>query len=297
MSFVNFLADERKKSTDLEKFDSTSVIFLDQYYSIENKFTDAELSESFKRQLYPVDAARVLNNQDDFCSQCKDVALFVNSDDSSLYCRVCGLVVPFMNCSSSNIAYGEEVDYSSFSYQRINHLREWLKTFQARESTPVSDKDMNRIMEILYKWNIRDVSRISYELVKKAQKHLKLKGCHRMQVWCRLTGRKPLILSPEAEEKIKIMFNKIQKPFDKHCPTERQNFLSYPYVLFKFCQLLDYDDLLNYFYLLKGKDKLQKQEEIFEKICQELGWKFIPLDVEVEPSQRIFEKNKKIRIT
>ena len=36
------------------------------------------------------------------------------------------------------------------------------------------------------------------------------------------------------------------------------------------------DEYLPLFSLLKGKEKLQRQDEIFEKICHELEWEFIP---------------------
>ena len=64
--------------------------------------------------------------------------------------------------------------------------------------------------------------------------------------------------------------------FEKHCPPDRKNFLSYSYCLYKFFQLLGYDDLLSSFSLLKGKDKLHKQDLIFEKICKDLEWEFLP---------------------
>jgi hypothetical protein len=71
------------------------------------------------------------------------------------------------------------------------------------------------------------------------------------------------------------MFKEIQIPFLKYCPAERQNFLSYGYVLHKFCQLLELDHLLPSFPLLKSREKLQIQDVIWEKICNELNWEFI----------------------
>ena len=62
----------------------------------------------------------------------------------------------------------------------------------------------------------------------------------------------------------------------KHCPPERKNFLSYSYVLHKFCELLEYDNLLCYFSLLKSREKLQEQDKIWKKICEELKWEYIP---------------------
>ena len=61
-----------------------------------------------------------------------------------------------------------------------------------------------------------------------------------------------------------------------NCPTNRKNFLSYSYVLHKFCELLEYDHLLEYFSLLKSREKLHAQDLIWEKICNDLNWEFIP---------------------
>jgi hypothetical protein len=80
----------------------------------------------------------------------------------------------------------------------------------------------------------------------------------------------------ELEERLRIMFKDIQAPFEKHCPPERKNFLSYSYVLYKFCELLGEDEYLEYFPLLKSKEKLYNQDVLFRKICEELRWEFIP---------------------
>jgi hypothetical protein len=80
----------------------------------------------------------------------------------------------------------------------------------------------------------------------------------------------------ELEERLRIMFKDIQGPFEKNCPPERKNFLSYSYVLYKFCELLGEDEYLQYFPLLKSKEKLYNQDVLFRKICEELKWEFIP---------------------
>jgi hypothetical protein len=72
------------------------------------------------------------------------------------------------------------------------------------------------------------------------------------------------------------MFIAVQPAFEKHCPKDRKNFLSYSYCLYKFFELLGYEQFLETFTLLKGRDKLARQDEIFQKICEELDWQFIP---------------------
>ena len=62
----------------------------------------------------------------------------------------------------------------------------------------------------------------------------------------------------------------------QHCPNNRKNFLSYSYVLHKFCELIELDDLLIYFPLLKSREKLQQQDQIWKDICKSLKWQYIP---------------------
>ncbi len=40
--------------------------------------------------------------------------------------------------------------------------------------------------------------------------------------------------------------------------------------------ILELDYLLEYFPLLKSREKLQQQDVIWKKICQELKWQYIP---------------------
>lgn len=91
----------------------------------------------------------------------------------------------------------------------------------------------------------------------------------------RITGRSTPQLTPELENKLRDMFREIQGPFIKHSPKNRKNFLSYSYVLHKFLEILDEDEYIKFFPLLKSREKLYQQELIWEKICRELGWQFI----------------------
>ncbi len=72
------------------------------------------------------------------------------------------------------------------------------------------------------------------------------------------------------------MFKDIQGPFLKHCPKDRKNFLSYSYVLYKFFQILGLNEYLKFFPLLKSREKLYVQDQIWKKICEDLNYKVIP---------------------
>ena len=72
-------------------------------------------------------------------------------------------------------------------------------------------------------------------------------------------------MTPEQEEQCRLMFMAIQGPFEKHCPPDRKNFVVL-LLLYKFCELMAYDEFLPCFALLKGRDKLFKQDSIFEDL-------------------------------
>ena len=72
------------------------------------------------------------------------------------------------------------------------------------------------------------------------------------------------------------MFKLISAPFENNKSKERLNFLSYSFVLHKFFQLLEMDEYLKYFPLLKSREKLRLQDSIWKKICKELRWEYIP---------------------
>jgi hypothetical protein len=44
---------------------------------------------------------------------------------------------------------------------------------------------------------------------------------------------------------------------------------------YKICQLCGYDEFLPHFPLLKGPRKLAEQDQMWERICEDLDWEFI----------------------
>jgi hypothetical protein len=214
----------------------------------------------------------------DMCDHC-NVPMIVLASEALLGCPQCSRTRLYIQATSSRIAYGEEVEFANFSYKRQNHFQEWLNTFQAKESTEVPKDIIDAVMDDLYtKKKVRDTSKITQKKVKEVLKDLKLRKYydHAPQITARITGILPPRMSPFQAEQTKLMFAAIQGPFNMHCPPERTNFLSYGYCLYKFCELLGYDEFLPCFPLLKGRDKLAAMDRIWKKICAELNWQFIP---------------------
>ncbi len=214
--------------------------------------------------------------ESDMCKRCSRQMVMIPGA-ALLSCTECGTSKPYLDATSASTAYGEEVEFSNFSYKRSNHFQEWLNSFQAKETTEIPAIVFSRVMEELYRQRLSDLNQITTKKVREVLKDLKLRKYyeHVTQITCRLNGKQPPRMSPDQEEQCRLMFMAIQGPFEKNCPPDRKNFLSYSYVLHKFCQLLELDDFLQCFQLLKSREKLHVQDTIWEKICAELQWEFI----------------------
>jgi len=166
---------------------------------------------------------------------------------------------------------------SYYSYKRINHFNEWLAQFQAKETTDIPEDVYHNIYVELKKERIHNMAKITPSKMKEILKRLKLNKYyeHIPHITNRINGQPAPVMTRSTEEKLRSMFKEIQGPFLKHCPQERKNFLSYSFVLHKFCQLLGLDQFLPCFPLLKSREKLHLQDVIWEKICEELRWEFI----------------------
>ncbi len=99
---------------------------------------------------------------------------------------------------------------------------------------------------------------------------------HTSHIISKLSGLPPPCISREKEEILRKRFRQIQIPFEKNCPKGRVNFLSYSYILHKFCLLEELDDFVKYFPLLKSPEKLRMQDKIWKAICRDLKWQYIP---------------------
>jgi hypothetical protein len=58
------------------------------------------------------------------------------------------------------------------------------------------------------------------------------------------------------------MFYKIQTPWKLYKNSSRKSFMSYSYVLYKFCELLELDNLLEYFSLYKDIEKIELPNKV-----------------------------------
>lgn len=211
------------------------------------------------------------------CKQCNIPTTILHSD-GIIVCNKCGLSNNILiDCNKPS--YKEPLNESTyFCYKRINHFNEWLSQFQAKESTEIPNYVFDQLLFELKKLRVTDIKKLTPDKVREILKKYKLNKYyeHVPHIINKISGLPPPIMSREIEEKLRSMFKEIQEPFMEICPKNRKNFLSYSYVLHKMCELLELDEFLICFPLLKSREKLHNQDIMWKKITHKLNWEFIP---------------------
>lgn len=212
----------------------------------------------------------------DICQSCYKGELIPVDHEGILVCNNCSKSTRFLveNDKPSYKEPPKEVCF--YAYKRINHFREILAQFQAKETTLIPDEVLENIKLQIKKERIK----LNQITNKKAKEILKKLGYNKYYEHIPFIkdklGIKPPIMSAELEERLCNLFTDIQGPYARYCPDDRVNFLNYYYTVYKLCELLDQRQFLPFFPMLKDREKRIEQDEIWKKICDELDWEFIP---------------------
>jgi len=213
----------------------------------------------------------------ELCKNCNN-QLICLQHDAIMICNNCGYQEPLLVEQNRPVLKQNTKDTSHFSYKRINHFREWCNQVQGKETTDIPNEIFEKILNEIKKEKITDTKNITYSKMREILKRLRINKYyeHINYIINRINGIPTPQFSPELEDKLCNMFKDIQSPFLKHCPKGRKNFLSYSYVLYKFFQILGLNEYLKFFPLLKSREKLYAQDQIWKKICIELNYPIIP---------------------
>ena len=211
------------------------------------------------------------------CNECNQEKVYIQTE-GIFVCEKCGEVEMIITEPEKNTTGDIIPDKIGYPYKRINHYSEWLSQFQAKESIEIPQEVYDKIIAELHKNRIYNMKTLTKLKIKEILKKLNLTSYyeHSTHIISKLSGLPPPTISRETEQILREMFKLIQEPFERHCPKDRINFLSYSYVLHKFCELLELDDFIKCFPLLKSREKLRDQDKIWKMICKDLRWQFIP---------------------
>jgi hypothetical protein len=212
----------------------------------------------------------------DICAQCQQGEMVPIDSEGILVCNKCSSFIVYFT-ENEKPSYKEPPKEACFyAYKRINHFREIIAQFQAKETTQI---DASIIVAIEHQIRKERITLDQFTDAK-AKEILKKLGYNKYYEHIPFIkdklGIKPPVMSPELEETLCSLFMEIQGPYARFCPDERVNFLNYYYTIYKLCELLGQTQFLSYFPMLKDRDKRIEQDEIWKNICKELKWIFIP---------------------
>lgn len=212
----------------------------------------------------------------DECPRCDGgIKLLLCTTRSIMSCPTCGYAVTYLDATSNTTSFDDIIEYSQYSYKRVNHYTMHLALVQGKEAHQVPDDILQAVMCDLYeRQKITCATDITPKRVRDSLRRLRLRKAydHVTQVTSRLSGVRPPRIPAATEEQLKNMFLQMQPAFQRHAPKTRTNFLSYSYVLYRSFQILGLTHMLEGLTLLKGREKLEANDAIFRKMCEDLGW-------------------------
>ena len=246
---------------DVDKYSQSKKMYIEYWRNVNREFTNP--------QDYLLTS--------DVCDVCEKGEMVPQDEEGILICNnnQCGRFITYIVDSSkpNNKDPPNEVSYTA--YIRLNHFKEILSQFQAKETTQIPEEVIEQIKGRIKKERITDMKQINYDKMREILRKLGLnKYFEHIQYINSLFGVKPPIMNEELHETLCVLFIEIQKPWAVHCPANRTNFFNYTYTLYQLCTLLDQTQYLPYIPMMKDREKQLEQDMIWKKVCGDLDWEF-----------------------
>ena len=250
------------------------------YLTTSSKNTRANMLDEYNKIINPkkYDLKPFSNKQHvEYCSKCNKVELILNQYEGFIVCPSCGNQEDILIDSDKPSYKDPPPETGEFTYKRINRFDEWLSQYQAKESTEIPQEVLDRILCEMKKEGMRNMCRLTIEKVRGYLKKLGLNKYyeHIPHIIYSLNGLETPRMTDDTQKQLRYMFRQIEEIFDKVCPNDRSNFLSYSYLFYKLLELLGEDEHKKYFRLHKNREHIYKHDCVWKKICKQLQWSFI----------------------
>lgn len=300
------LEDELKK---LQAKTYTSSL-LDQL----NERDDAKKIEELTRQLHnlkktqTVETKKLEDVDHEECSHCGMVGMVqINVHRCIKHCMAChrqSTVEHFYETTGTNL-----MTTNPGRYTRRGHFISTLKKIQAKRPVklpPMLLGEVKKYFQVHH--NVTEPEDVEYSLMKEVLKALGYKNKsqkgdyidHIMSIFCQLTGRKPPRFTILENQVLIKDFDKLDVVFEQACyelGVERTNWLSYEFTIYKLCERNNYDNMKEWFGILKGTTTLKSQDQIMGKMFEINGWEFEETKPPKEEApQKVHDPEKKRKI-
>ena len=256
------LCDILSKKTPITNESNKKLNIIDQYLINNNKYS--------KNMKY--------NNRLHICDHCENPLNNMKEESENIICTNCGKIsVLFREEYKSN--KNENMIIRNSIYVRKNHFREWLNNLQGKssDSKKISDELILLIQKEIKIMKI-EIDKVTKKIIRKILKKNKLSKYYdyEIQILYLVNGKKPIMISKNTETILTEYFEMTEIAFEEYKKKEkgRKNLLRYSYILYKLCELLELDEYLSHFSLLKNRLKKLEQDKIWKFICEYNNWTF-----------------------
>lgn len=212
------------------------------------------------------------------CKSCNESDTMIESEMST--CKNCGVISD--KIISHKLSYKEIQDNYSYTpsdlfYKRIDYFKQMLNQFQGNEQTDIPQSVIDAVLLQLKVERIDNLSKLNNSLVRRLLKKTSNSKYyeHITYIIRKINGKAPLTIPVYIEEKLINMFTEVNNIWEHVKCKDRKSFFSYPYLIHKLCQILELNEYLPYFQLLKSREKLHKQDIMWKKVIDHI--KFNPL--------------------
>ena len=281
--------EEKQKISSGENVKDTNTI--NHFFKIKGKTSDSSSFQSDKyrqsKKIYQqywknigIEAVQLQEYAIDIekCLYCNQGELIPLEEEGVLICNnvACGkyLVHIVDNQKPLNKEMPNEVSYTA--YIRLNHFKEILYQFQAKETTKIPEEVLDAVRQRIKKER-KKIEELNYLEMRNILSILGYnKYFEHIQYINSILGIKPPIMNEELIETLCVLFIEIQQPWAIFCPITRTNFFNYTYILCQLCVLLDQHQYLPFIPMMKDRIKQLEQDMIWKKVCDYLDWEYFP---------------------
>ena len=211
-----------------------------------------------------------------------------------MICEICGIVKNLYGTvfEDDQFYYQEGQRTKHGNYDPTKHCRIWVERIQARETTDIPIKVIERIKKCISRDRIRDIKLISCSQIRKylQQTHNSKYNEHIPLIRKLITGVVPPQLTDHEVQLINIYFDKVIRIFDEVKPTGKTNCPYHPFFIYKIIEQIikaPFDRIRKKEILgaihLQSRETLVCNDLLWRPICQRINeFKYIPTDRNVQ---------------
>lgn len=205
------------------------------------------------------------------CKRCSSELYIIRAENK--ICRFCGESSYYEAECLLTVKTLPVRQYNRNAAKRVSHFKNLLQRLQGKERCSITSTDL---LGIELRIKMYPDSMTDFDKVRQAMKEMGLQRYYNNVYYVirQIYGTGLVELRKINEARLLALFLRIQEPFER-LQKGRTNMLSYQFLIKKFCELLGYS-LHRYIPLLKSRTNLQRQDVIWQGICDDLGLPYYP---------------------